>query len=101
LFASRVEFEVRGLVLAGGNMIGTPGTVVQVKGTLLCDPGGANLAIDTLPVPLSATGDAEFSGAVGPIPTTCTPSNVALLIRIPALAHRWIANGAVRSGPGN
>ena len=32
-----VVFEVRGLVLAGGNTIGTPGAVNQVKGTLVCD----------------------------------------------------------------
>jgi hypothetical protein len=99
LSANRVEFEVRGLVLAGGNSIGTPDNVVQVKGTLLCDPGGANLTIDTILVPLSATGDAEFSGGVAPIPSTCTPSNVAFLIRIGA--GRWIANGAVRTSPGN
>lgn len=97
--ANHVEFEVRGLVLAGGNSIGTPDGVVQVKGTLLCDPGGAALAIDTVLVTLSATGDAEFSGAVPPIPTTCTPTNVAFLIRIGA--GRWIANGAVRTGSGN
>jgi hypothetical protein len=99
LSGNRVEFEVRGLVLAGGNAIGTPANIVQVKGTLLCDPGGANLAIDTVLVPLSATGDAEFSGPVPPIPSTCTPKNVAFLIRI--AADRWIANGAVRTGPGN
>ena len=42
LSRSRVDFEVEGLVLAGGNTIGTPGTINQVMGTLLCDPGGAN-----------------------------------------------------------
>ena|SRR5262245_1759972 len=99
LSANRVEFEVRGLVLAGGNAIGTPDGIVQVKGTLVCDPAGANLVIDTPLVTLSATGDAEFSGAVAPIPSTCTPSNVVFLIRI--AANRWIANGAVRTGPGN
>ena len=99
LSANHVEFEVRGLVLAGGNSIGTPDGVVQVKGTLLCDPGGAALAIDTVLVTLNATGDAEFSGAVPPIPSTCTPTNVAFLIRI--AAGRWIANGAVRTGAGN
>src|SRR5204863_9357336 len=31
LGSGRVEFEVRGLVLAGGNAIGTPGAVNQVK----------------------------------------------------------------------
>ena len=33
-----VVFEVRGLVLAGGNTIGTPGAVNQVKGTRLSQP---------------------------------------------------------------
>src|SRR5437016_14040727 len=46
LSAGRVEFEVRGLVLAGGNAIGTPDAINQVKGTLVCDAGGANLAFD-------------------------------------------------------
>ncbi len=56
LFSQSVEFEVRGLVLAGGNTIGTPGAINQVKGTVLCDAGGANLTIDTVLVPLSPTG---------------------------------------------
>jgi hypothetical protein len=95
LATGRVNFEVEGLVLAGGNTIGTPGAVNQVKGTLICDPGGTNVTIDTVLVPLSPQGDAEFSGSVGPIPSTCTPSNVAFLVRI--AANRWIANGSVRS----
>jgi hypothetical protein len=99
LSASRVEFEVRGLVLAGGNTIGSPGAVNQVKGTLVCDPGGQNVTIDTVLVPLSARGDAEFTGTVPPIPTTCTSSNIAFLVRI--AAGRWIANGSVRSSPGD
>ena len=97
LSANHVEFEVRGLVLAGGDSIGTPDGIAQVRGTLVCDPAGARLTIDTVLVPLSPTGDAEFSGAVPPIPSTCTPTNIAFLIRIPA--GRWIANGAVRTAP--
>lgn len=99
LGSGNVEFEVRGLVLAGGNSIGTPDAITQVKGTLLCDAGGANVAVDTPLVPLSAQGDAEFEGNVGPIPRVCTPSNTAFLVRIPA--GRWIANGAVRSSHGD
>jgi len=99
LSSSRVQFEVRGLVLAGGNTIGTPGAVNQVKGTLICDAGNTNVTLDTVLVPLSPRGDAEFSGAIAPVPTTCTPSNVAFLIRI--AAGRWIANGAVRTSPGS
>jgi len=98
LAAGRVEFEVQGLVLAGGNAIGTPATVNQVKGTLICDAGTTNVTIDTVLVPLSAQGDAEFSGMVGPIPSTCNPSNVAFLIRV--AANRWIANGSVRTSSG-
>lgn len=97
LSASRIEFEVRGLVLAGGNSIGTPDAITQVKGTLVCDPAGTPQAFDTVLVTLSARGDAEFSGSIGPLPTTCTPTNVAFLVRI--AANRWIANGAVRASP--
>ena len=95
----RVEFEVRGLVLAGGDTIGTPGAVNQVKGTLACVTGVTPTVIDTPLVPLNARGDAEFDGSVGPIPTTCTPTNVVFLVRI--AANRWIANGAVRIRPGD
>lgn len=98
LSKSRVDFEVEGLVLAGGNTIGTPGAITQVMGTLLCDPGGANMAINTPLVTLSPRGDAEFSGSVQPIPTTCTSSNTAFLILIPA--GRWIANGSDRFSNG-
>ena len=99
LLSGQVEFDVRGLVLAGGNAIGTPGAINQVKGTLICDPGGLNLTFDTPLVPLDTRGNAEFSGNIGPISTSCTPSNVAFLVRI--AANRWIANGAVRSASGN
>ena len=91
LLTGHVEFEVRGLVLAGGDSIGTPGTIAQVKGIIVC---GSGSVVDTPTVPLSAQGDAEFDGNVA-VPVSCTP--VAFLIRIPAPANRWIANGAVRS----
>jgi hypothetical protein len=94
-----VNFDVQGLVLAGGNTIGTPDAIVQVKGTLVCDMGGTNITLDTALVPLSPEGDADFSGPIGPIPSTCNPSNVVFLIRI--AANRWIANGAVRTASGN
>jgi len=97
LRTGHVEFEVRGLVLAGSNSIGTvPATINQVKGTVACGLTAANQA-DTPLVPLSAQGDAEFDGNIT-VPASCTAANIVFLIRIPTLpTSRWIANGAVRS----
>ena len=99
LMNGRVEFEVRGLVLAGGDTVGNPGAINQVKGTLVCVTGATPLVFDTPLVTLSPRGDAEFEGSLGPISTACTPDNVVFLVRI--AANRWIANGAVRSSGNN
>jgi hypothetical protein len=93
LRTGHVEFEVRGLVLAGGNSIGTPDNITQVKGTIVCGAGASNQS-DTPLVALGTQGEAEFEGNIA-VPATCTPSNIAFLIRI--AAGRWIANGTVRS----
>ena len=94
-----VSFNVDGLVLNGGNATGTPGPVTSVTGTLVCNAGTGNQVFNTAAVPLSAQGDAQFSGHFASAPgTTC--SNPVFLIRIavPAGAGgRWIATGAVRS----
>jgi hypothetical protein len=50
LSSGHLEFEIRGLVLNGGNAIGTPATITQVKGTLVCDPGAADQAIADTPL---------------------------------------------------
>jgi hypothetical protein len=42
LSTGHVEFEVRGLVLAGGDAIGTRAGISQVKGTIACGAGAAN-----------------------------------------------------------
>jgi hypothetical protein len=99
LRTARIKFNVRGLVLAGGNGIGTPGAITQVKGTLVCDTdgsagGGNSTVIDTPPVTLSPEGDARFSGELGVLPSACaTEPDIAFLVRIGP--GRWIANGAV------
>jgi hypothetical protein len=90
-----VVFEVRGLVLAGGNTIGTPGAVNQVKGTLVCGPGSASpTVIDTQLVALDAQGNAEFSGSFSSSTGGCSAMDVAFLIRTAGGA--WIGNGSVR-----
>lgn len=99
LRSGRVDFDVRGLVLAGGNGIGTPAAITQVKGTLVCDTngsagGGNSVLVDTPLVALDESGDARFNGNVGPLPAVCAAeSDIAFLVRI--AAGRWIANGAV------
>jgi len=92
-------FEVQGLVLNGGNASGTPGPVDQVEGTLICNTGTTDETfVDTNPVRLSSTGDAEFYGNIGTVPSPC--ANPVFLIRIgpdlPAATGRWLATGAVR-----
>ena len=99
LASGKFDFAVRGLVLAAGNSIGTPGSVLQVKGTLVCDTngsagGGNSVLVDTPLVDLDDAGDARFVGNVGSLPAACgTEPDVAFLIR--TASGRWIANGAV------
>jgi len=100
LTSGELQFQVHGLVFAGGNTIGTPGAVTQVKGTLVCDTTGSSdgnsTLVDTPLVTLSAQGDARFAGQIGPLPAACLNSpNLAFLIRVGAGA--WIAAGEVRA----
>jgi len=100
LATGQVHFVVKGLVFAGGNAVGRPGAVTEVKGTLLCDTDGSaapdTQVVDTALVPLSSRGDAEFTGPVGPIPGVCfSEPDIAFLIRTGGGA--WIANGAILS----
>jgi hypothetical protein len=94
-----IDFDVEGLVIAAGNSIGTPGPVLQVKGTVVCDTdgsasGGNSVLIDTPLVDLDDHGNAHFDGSVSPLPAVCTSeTDVAFLIR--TASGRWIANGAV------
>jgi hypothetical protein len=99
LATGHLQFQVHGLVLAGGNSIGTvPSNITSIIGTLICivTPSGPNVVINTSSVPLSSLGDAQFSGSVGSIPTPCNSSNIAFLIRTSPTGN-WIANGSVRS----
>jgi hypothetical protein len=93
-----VYFEVRGLVLAGGNSIGTPGPVTNVIGTLLCGlaAGDTTNIISTPAVPLSAQGNAEFYGSFSSSTTSCSATDVAFLLVANAVGGPWIGNGAVR-----
>jgi hypothetical protein len=93
-----VEFEVRGLVLAGGNSIGTPDGVANVTGTLVCGlmPGETPTVISTSPIALSPQGNAEFYGSFNSSTAGCSATDVAFLV-VNAATGAWIGNGAVRS----
>jgi hypothetical protein len=101
LISGAVEFSVSGLVLNGGNASGTAGPINQVIGTLVCNPGSADVnrpqaILDTPPVSLSPLGNATFSGELTrAMPLRC--DGPLFLIRIgPAFggfAGRWLATG--------
>ena len=99
LTQGRIQFDVRGLVFAGGNAIGNTGTVAQVKGTLVCDTDGSASAtkdsafVDTPLVDLDDEGNAHFSGNVS-MPVVCaTEPDIAFLIR--TAGGKWIGNATV------
>ena len=99
--SGKIDFDVRGLVLAGGIAIGTPGSVLQVRGSLVCDTdgsasGGNSVLVELPLVDLSDEGDAQFQGSVR-LPPVCTSEpDIAFLIRAGASATaKWIANGTV------
>jgi hypothetical protein len=97
LSTGAVDFKVKGLVLAAGKSIGTPGTLTDVLGALVCNPGAATpMIFYTSAVPLDGQGNASFRGSFGPLPIVCTPSALAFLITTTATPPHWIANGAVQ-----
>jgi hypothetical protein len=76
---------------------------------LVCNVSGAvnagnSVLVDTGAVPLSALGNASFSGMVGPLPSECGTSDIGFLIRIAqpvAFANLWIAAGGVLTVDGD
>lgn len=99
LTKGKIQFDVRGLVFAAGNTIGTTGTVAQVGGTLVCDTDGSasagknSILVDTPLVDLDEDGDARFNGSAS-MPVVCaTEPNIAFLIR--TASGKWIGNGTV------
>lgn len=111
----QIHFSVRGLVFAAGApgiTIGTPGPISGVKGVLVCNAAGTpddqnSVIVETPSVPLSPTGDAEFNGNIGPLPSVCTSDpDIAFLVRASVIGGQamegpWIANGAVLSMNGD
>lgn len=98
LSTGATSFEVEGLVINGSVFSGTPGPVMAVNGTLVCNAGEQTQAVlDTIPVSLSVHGDAQFSGHIENIPASC--GNPLFLVRVATAGPefgRWIATGIGR-----
>jgi hypothetical protein len=91
-----IRAEGTGLVLAGGNSIGSPDGVTSVAATLFCQtsPGAPPTfsAHSSGAHPLAADGDFKFKDTLFPVPPSpCT--NPALLIRANNSNGPWLAAG--------
>src|SRR5262245_18290288 len=100
LAAGELRFRITGLVLADTVFVGTPGPNTEVIGTLVCDTngsagGGNSVLVDTPRVPLSAQGEASFSGNLGSLPAACASEpDIAFLVR--SVTGVYFAAGIVR-----
>jgi hypothetical protein len=84
----RINADGRGLLLAGGNGIGTTGGQ-SVRARLICGGVGGTMSDSDL-VPLAPNGDFRISGAL--IPTPPVPCNTPVLLIINP-GSRWFAAG--------
>ena len=87
-----IRVDGRGLLLAGGNTIGTNANQ-SVQATLICDNVATPQLFNTGFVPLEADGDFRIDDVLTPaVPAEC--ASPVLLIRNPAGA--WFAAGIVK-----
>jgi hypothetical protein len=87
----RINAAGRGLLLAGGNGIGTNGGQ-SVHAVLFCGPAATATAHSTDPagVPLAANGDFRIDGTLTPAPPADCATPVLLIV---SAANRWFAAG--------
>jgi hypothetical protein len=86
----------RGLLLAGGNSIGTPGALTSVVAAFFCGPGSTTPAETTPAIPLNAAGNFTFNGTGFSAPPSPCVAPV-LLIRASA-SGPWLAAGIPAAG---
>lgn len=108
LTTGEVEFFVHGLVLAGGDYIGTTTGVPEVYATVVCNDWSTTppvtlgtsylFSTSATPVTLSPEGNAYYSGTLASLANnadcTTNPTNIAFLI-VDSTTGNWIAYGAV------
>lgn len=83
-----IKVDGRGLLLAGGNGVGTPGGQ-SVHARLFC--GG--VAHNSGTVPLEANGDFRIEGELSPQPPSPCASPILLIVSGVAPAGSWFAAG--------
>ena len=91
----QINADGRGLLLGGGNSVGTRATVAQVKATLICETVAPFTLRDSDLVALEVDGDFRVNGQLSPWPPEDC-SSPALLIR--AAGGQWFAAGLVKQG---
>lgn len=86
-----IKVQGEGLLLSGGNGIGTNGGA-SVFATLFCGPAAAATAHSSNPagVPLEANGDFRIEDVLNPVPPVPCTSPVLLIRNV---AGRWFAAG--------
>jgi len=92
----RIRVKGRGLLVAGGNSIGTnAGQTVQAE--LFCSAPmgtcGTPSFTSSSGVPLAADGDFEINDTLSPIPSFPCANPVLLITQIPAKGGRWFVAG--------
>ncbi len=99
LASGRIDVRGRGLLLAGGNGIGTNGNQ-SVHATLFCGPAATATAHSTAAagVPLASSGDFRIEDTLSPAPPNPCTSPVLL---IENTGGRWFAAGILANEHGD
>jgi hypothetical protein len=89
----QISADGRGLLLAGGNSVGTRAAVTTVRATLICETVAPFTLRDSELVPLEVSGDFKVNGPLSPWPPDDCSSPV-LLIR--NAGGTWFAAGFLK-----
>jgi len=91
-----IEVNGKGLVVAGGNSVGRPGTkggvpITSVFASLFCN--GNATPLNTVAVPLAANGDFTIKDTLAPLPPNPCAAPVLLICNPDPLNFVWFAAG--------
>jgi hypothetical protein len=88
----RIRVDGRGLLLAGGDRIGTNANA-SVKAVLFCGAPGSAVASESAIVALDPAGDFRIDGTLSPVPASPCDSPVLL---IESAGGSWFAAGILK-----